>query len=102
MKIVTIVGARPQFIKAAVVSRKLWEFCEETKMCIRDRYEELLMAEEGLESTPNELIYIGQPIDMDCRKFLRQLDNLIYVAEKNGNNIKKEIGKVCDTYSPQM
>lgn len=30
MKIVTIVGARPQFIKAAVVSRKLWEFCEET------------------------------------------------------------------------
>lgn len=65
-------------------------------------YEELLMAEEGLESTSNELIYIGQPIDMDCKKFLRQLDNLIYVAEKNGNNIKKEIGKVCDTYSPQM
>ena len=65
-------------------------------------YEELLMAEEGLESTPNELIYIGQPIDMDCKKFLRQLDDLIYAAEQNGNSIKKEIGKVCDTYSPQI
>lgn len=65
-------------------------------------YEELLMAEEGLESTPNELIYIGQPMDMDCKKFLKQLDNLIYVAEKNGKNIKKEIEKVCDTYMPQQ
>lgn len=29
MKIVTIVGVRPQFIKAAVVSRKLSQICEE-------------------------------------------------------------------------
>lgn len=29
MKIVTVIGARPQFIKAAAVSRKLEQFCEE-------------------------------------------------------------------------
>ena len=29
MKIVTILGVRPQFIKAAVVSRKLSQICEE-------------------------------------------------------------------------
>ncbi|MCQ4635292.1 polysaccharide biosynthesis protein [Anaerovorax odorimutans] len=65
-------------------------------------YEELLMAEEGLESTPNELIYIGQPIDMNCRKFLQQLDKLIETAEKNSDQIKAEIERVCDTYNPQL
>ena len=29
MKIVTVIGARPQFIKAAAVSRKLEQVCEE-------------------------------------------------------------------------
>lgn len=65
-------------------------------------YEELLMAEEGLESTPNDLIYIGKPIVMDHKAFLQQLEHLIVVAETNGANIKKEIGKVCDTYQPQL
>lgn len=64
-------------------------------------YEELLMAEEGLESTPNDLIYIGKPIDMDHKGFLRQLEHLITVAETNGKKIKEEIEKVCDTYQPQ-
>lgn len=65
-------------------------------------YEELLMAEEGLESTPNDLIYIGKPIEMDHKGFLRQLENLITVAENNGEKIKEEIEKVCDTYQPQI
>ena len=64
-------------------------------------YEELLMAEEGLESTPNNLIYIGQPIDMNHEEFLEQLDTLLAEAEKNSNNIKDEIKVVCDTYKPQ-
>ena len=33
-------------------------------------YEELLMAEEGLQSTTNDLIFIGKPIDLDGEKFL--------------------------------
>lgn len=65
-------------------------------------YEELLMAEEGLKSTTNDLIFIGQPIDIDCKRFLKQLDHLIYVADKNTGQIKNEIKKVCDTYRPQQ
>lgn len=65
-------------------------------------YEELLMAEEGLESTPNELIYIGQPIKMDFDAFLVQLDELISRAEENGHDIKKAVAEVCDTYVPQV
>ena len=64
-------------------------------------YEELLMAEEGLESTPNDLIFIGKPIDIDSDVFLKQLDELIAAAEENGNQIKREIEKICDTYKPQ-
>lgn len=64
-------------------------------------YEELLMAEEGLKSTANELIFIGKPIELDDEKFLNQLDQLVQIAYQNGNTIKAEIEKVCDTYHPQ-
>ena len=64
-------------------------------------YEELLMAEEGLESTTNDLIFIGKPIELDDEKFLNQLDQLIHIAYQNRNTIKAEIEKVCDTYHPQ-
>lgn len=64
-------------------------------------YEELLMSEEGLESTSNDLIYIGQPIDMDSGIFMEQLNALIKASEENGNEIKQEIKKICDTYKPQ-
>ena len=59
------------------------------------------MAEEGLESTPNDLIFIGKPIDIDRDVFLNQLDELIDAAEENGDEIKREIEKICDTYKPQ-
>ncbi len=62
-------------------------------------YEELLMAEEGLESTPNDLIFIGQPIDIDRDEFLGKLDKLIAIAETNSDDIKHEIEKICDTYT---
>lgn len=39
-------------------------------------YEELLMAEEGLQETPNHLIHIGKPIEMDYEKFLNSYVNL--------------------------
>lgn len=64
-------------------------------------YEELLMAEEGLQSTSNELIFVGKPIDVDKDIFMERLDSLINYAEDNGNNIKAEIQEICDTYTPQ-
>ena len=39
-------------------------------------YEELLMKEEGMRSTPNQLIYIGQPLDIDEAEFIAQLERL--------------------------
>ena len=39
-------------------------------------YEELLMDEEGLQSTDNELIHIGKPIDFDEELFIHQLEEL--------------------------
>ena len=43
-------------------------------------YEELLMSEEGLQSTANELIHIGKPIDFDEDQFLKDLEDLYRAA----------------------
>ena len=49
-------------------------------------YEELLMNEEGLQSTDNELIHIGKPIDVDEDVLFSKLDELrdICHGEKGG------------------
>lgn len=61
-------------------------------------YEELLMDEEGLKETPNKLIHIGKPIEMDDKKFLTELDKLIDSANKNDKEIKEKVAKVVGTY----
>ena len=61
-------------------------------------YEEMLMEEEGLKSTPNKLIHIGQPIRFDEKKFLSDLDKLIDSAYKNSSSIKDLVAKIVDTY----
>ena len=59
------------------------------------------MAEEGLQSTSNDLIFIGKPIELDDDLFLKNLKILIQKAYENGDAIKNEIKKICDTYQPQ-
>jgi FlaA1/EpsC-like NDP-sugar epimerase len=61
-------------------------------------YEELLMDEEGLKETPNKLIHIGQPIKLNEKKFLKDLDKLIEVAYKNKTDIREKVAKIVDTY----
>ena len=61
-------------------------------------YEELLMDEEGLKSTPNKLIHIGMPIKMDDKKFLKDLDKLIESSYKNKSDIKEKVATIVDTY----
>lgn len=61
-------------------------------------YEELLMEEEGLKSTPNRLIHVGSPIKFDNDKFLKDLDNLIKESYKNKDDIKEKLAKVVPTY----
>ena len=61
-------------------------------------YEELLMNEEGLESTENSLIHIGKPIEMDDEWFrvkLRQLDEASY---REDGNMKDIVAEIVPTY----
>ena len=64
-------------------------------------YEELLMKEEGLQDTPNKLIHIGKPIELDEEKFFNQLDHLKEVAYQDDENIRQYIKEIVDTYQPQ-
>ena len=61
-------------------------------------YEEILMDEEGLDSTQNEMIFIGKPLNINYDEFLENLDKLIAEAYKNGHQIKEFTEEVCGTY----
>ena len=61
-------------------------------------FEERLMSEEGMETTPNRLINIGKPIDFDEDDFIKQLKALYPYAERNSEDIRKYIKKIVTTY----
>ena len=61
-------------------------------------YEELLMDEEGLQATDNNLIHIGKPIDMDEALFMRQLKELKVAAEKDSDVIRQMVKEIVPTY----
>ena len=63
-------------------------------------YEELLMDEEGLESTQNKLIHIGKPIEMDDEKFKKQLDRLEEAYKEETENMKQIVAEIVPTYNP--
>ena len=62
-------------------------------------YEELLMKEEGLQSTANKLIHIGKPIDMDDSLFKRQLQQLDAACRAEDPDIKALVAKIVPTYN---
>ena len=57
-------------------------------------FEELLMDEEGLESTENKKIFIGNQIDIDADEMLKKLEGLKIAAENNESN--KTVELLCD------
>lgn len=63
-------------------------------------YEEKLMAEEGLQTTPNELIHIGNPIPFDVDEFLVQLRQLMEAAYENREDIVQMVTRMVPTYHP--
>jgi len=63
-------------------------------------YEEKLMAEEGLKSTPNSLIHIGCPIPFDMDKFIVQLEELMLACYENYDNIRELVEAIVPTYHP--
>jgi len=60
-------------------------------------YEEMLMKEEGMQTTPNKMIHIGKPIELS-HDFFDQLDHLYQVAYDEDSNIRKEVHQMVDTY----
>lgn len=61
-------------------------------------YEELLMAEEGLQGTKNSRIFIGKPIKMDYKKFEQQLSELDEAAWKETSEMRKLVQKIIPEY----
>ena len=61
-------------------------------------YEELLMGEEGMQKTKNELIYIGHPIEMDDEMFMEKLKVLDDESKGESPDIKKIVKEVVPTY----
>jgi FlaA1/EpsC-like NDP-sugar epimerase len=62
-------------------------------------FEELLMDEEGIQNTQNNMIHIGQPIEIDENKFLRQLEELRDICVMEPVEIRKLIKEIVPTYT---
>lgn len=65
-------------------------------------YEEKLMNEEGMKTTPNQLIHIGRPIPFDSDEFLQQLQMLMEAAyDERVNDIRDLVAEVVPTFHPE-
>ena len=63
------------------------------------RYEELLMDEEGLQSTENKKIFIGNQIEIDPDDLTAKLDELREIADRNDNAATvKKLSEIVDTF----
>ena len=64
-------------------------------------FEEKLMSEEGMRTTPNRLIHIGSPIPFETDEFLQQLQQLMCAAyDGQDAKIRDLVGSVVPTYHP--
>ena len=61
-------------------------------------YEELLMGEEGLQNTENDLIHVGKPIEFDEEWFGERLENLKKVMYDDSVDIRHLIHEIVPTY----
>ncbi|MBQ2863160.1 MAG: polysaccharide biosynthesis protein [Clostridia bacterium] len=61
-------------------------------------FEELLMDEEGLRSTDNKLIYVGQPIEFDEEHFFSRLEELRVAVEDDNLPVREIISELVPTY----
>lgn len=61
-------------------------------------FEELLMDEEGLQDTANELIHIGHPIEMDDEWFAGKLKQLDEASKNEAEDIREIVAEIVPTY----
>lgn len=64
-------------------------------------YEELLMSEEGLTKTKNDLIFIGKLSDVDADQFFTELAYLRDECYTDGDDIRNSVRKIVNTYTPE-
>lgn len=81
MKVATVVGARPQFIKAAAVSRELKELCQEVLVDTGQHYDyemsELIFEETGLRS-PDYALEVGSGLHgAQTGKMLERIERVL-------------------------
>ena len=61
-------------------------------------YEELLMKEEGMKNTDNQLIYIGKPIEVEIEVFKEALERLRKAAYNDDSDIRQIVKEMVETY----
>ncbi len=61
-------------------------------------YEEKLMAAEGNQTTDNDLIFVGKPLEIDEDVFLQQLKDLYITSNNNDDHIFELVEQVVKTY----
>lgn len=61
-------------------------------------YEELLIADEGLQKTENDLIYIGEPLEFDEVHFLSELKKLEEATIEESEKVKEIVSEIVATY----
>lgn len=64
-------------------------------------YEELLIAEEGIRKTENDLIYVAKPIEIDSDRLFSQLAVLgENIDSFSRTDIIKKLSEIVPTYTP--
>lgn len=63
-------------------------------------FEDKLMAEEGMKTTPNHLIHIGNPIPFDTDRYLSDLEPLMKAAYENDEHIVERVEQMVSTFHP--
>ena len=61
-------------------------------------YEEMLMKEEGMKTTPNKLIHIGKPIVIDTENFFNELNDLYAIAYDEDSDMRAAVKHIVPTY----
>ena len=61
-------------------------------------FEEMLMNEEGLRSTENNLIHIGKPLEIDENKLMQQLSQLETACMENTPDVFDMVEEIVPTY----
>lgn len=61
-------------------------------------YEEMLMSEEGLAKTENEMIYIGRPLDIDEHTLFDRINEMKDLAYQETESMKEVVHELVPTY----